>query len=106
MAYIQGNVTGRGRQVFVGRPAQALRYDVSKRTIERWGIDPAMNMPPEYDFNGRPHRKESDLERWERSRVVATTTSKKTERKRRFQRNTMAAPNSLNPAAIKVRSDG
>ena len=39
------------------------------RTVERWGLDPAMRLPPEYDFNGHPHREESELEAWERSRV-------------------------------------
>ena len=56
---------------FLSRAAQAVRYGKSKRTIERWGQDPEMGMPIEYDFNGLPHRDEAELELWERSRVAS-----------------------------------
>jgi hypothetical protein len=55
---------------YLSRPAQAKRYSKSVRTIKRWGADPDMNMPPEYDFNG-PHRAEDELEVWEQSRIAA-----------------------------------
>jgi len=54
---------------FLTRRQQARRWGKSVRTVERWGLDPAMGLPPEYDFNGHPHREESELEAWERSRV-------------------------------------
>jgi hypothetical protein len=56
---------------FLTRRDQAERYRKSVRTIERWGEDPEMNMPPEYDFNGLKARIEEDLERWERGRVAS-----------------------------------
>ena len=55
---------------FLSRREQAERYHKSTRTIKRWGEDPAMKMPPEYDFNGLPHRDEAELEQWERGRVA------------------------------------
>jgi hypothetical protein len=55
---------------FLTRRRQAQRYGKSVRTIERWGIDPKMNMPPEYDFNGVKARIEDELESWERGRVA------------------------------------
>jgi hypothetical protein len=58
------------RRRFLTRRAQAERYTKSVRTIERWGRDPKMGMPREYDFNGLPHREEGELEAWERSRVA------------------------------------
>jgi len=54
---------------FLTRRQQAKRWGKSVRTVERWGEDPEMDLPPEYDFNGRPHREESELTAWERSRV-------------------------------------
>ena len=54
---------------FLTRRQQAKRYSKSVRTIERWGVDPEMDLPAEYIFNGRPHREESELEAWERSLV-------------------------------------
>ena len=53
----------------MSRPDQAKRYSKSVRTIKRWGADPDMKMPPEYDFNG-PHRAEDELEVWERGRIA------------------------------------
>jgi hypothetical protein len=57
---------------YLSRRAQAERYDKDIKTIERWGRNPAMGMPPEIDFNGRKHRDEDALIRWERSRVAKT----------------------------------
>jgi len=54
---------------FLTRRQQARRWGESVRTVEGWGLDPAVGLPPEYDFNGHPHREESELEAWERSRV-------------------------------------
>ena len=62
----------RTRKRFLTRREQAKRYGKSTKTIQRWGDDPAMAMPPEYLFRGLPHREESELEQWERSRVGAS----------------------------------
>jgi hypothetical protein len=59
-----------GRRRFLSRRAQAQRYDRSVDTIKRWGKDPKLGMPPEYVFRGMPHRDESELELWERTRVA------------------------------------
>jgi hypothetical protein len=56
---------------FLTRRAQAQRYNKTVRTIERWTNDPRMEMPPEYDFRGLPHRDEAELEEWERRRVAS-----------------------------------
>jgi hypothetical protein len=58
---------------FLSRRAQARRYGKSTKTIKRWGEDPKMGMPPEYDFNGLPSRALDELEPWERSRVAASS---------------------------------
>jgi hypothetical protein len=55
---------------FLTRQDQAKRYRRSTKTIKRWGRDPKMGMPPEYDFNGLPARADDELEAWERTRVV------------------------------------
>jgi hypothetical protein len=52
------------------RQQQAARYVVHPRTIDRWGDDPEMDLPPEIDLNGRPCRAEDELEDWERRRVA------------------------------------
>jgi hypothetical protein len=56
---------------YLSRRDQANRYNKSLKTIERWSHNAALNMPREFIFNGRPHRAESDLERWERAQVGA-----------------------------------
>jgi hypothetical protein len=56
---------------FLSRRDQADRYGKSVRTIERWGEDPEMGMPVEYDFHGLKARAEDELETWERSRVAS-----------------------------------
>ena len=55
---------------YLSRRAQADRYGKSVRTIERWGEDPDLALPPELDINGRKLRPLSALEQWERKRVV------------------------------------
>jgi hypothetical protein len=64
---------------FLSRREQARRYnDCSVKTVERWGQNPKLNFPPEYDINGRKFRKLSELEAWERERAsVAATTPRK-----------------------------
>ena len=54
---------------FLSRSDQAKRYSKSVKTIKRWGADPRMAMPPEYQIRG-PHRDESELEVWERARIA------------------------------------
>jgi hypothetical protein len=56
---------------FLSRPQQAKRYGKSTKTVIRWGKNERMNMPPEYDLCGSPHRAEDELEAWERTRVAA-----------------------------------
>jgi hypothetical protein len=55
---------------FLSRSAQARRYGKSIKTIKRWGTDPKMAMPQEYELRG-PHRDEAELEIWEQGRVAA-----------------------------------
>jgi hypothetical protein len=52
------------------RQQQAERYSVHPRTVDRWGDDPEMALPPEIDLNGRPCRAEDELESWERRRIA------------------------------------
>jgi hypothetical protein len=56
---------------FLSRKQQAARYGKVVKTIERWGNDEAMGMPPEYWLGSQPHRAEDELEVWERNRVGA-----------------------------------
>jgi hypothetical protein len=56
---------------FLTRRAQAKRYGKCVKTIVRWGADPNMGMPAEYDFK-LPSRAEDELEVWERGRVSVT----------------------------------
>jgi hypothetical protein len=51
---------------------QAKRWNVSKRAVERWGEDEKLGLPAEIEINGRRYRKLSELEAWERSRVVVS----------------------------------
>jgi hypothetical protein len=59
-------------RTFLNRRQQATRYSTSVKSIQRWGQDPRMNMPPEYDFNRIKKRAEDELEAWERTRVVTS----------------------------------
>jgi hypothetical protein len=60
---------------FLSRQEQAERYSTSVKSIMRWGADPEMKMPPEYDFNRIKKRREDELEAWERSRVAVGTAA-------------------------------
>jgi hypothetical protein len=62
--------TSRPRR-FLSRKQQAARWSKSVKTVERWGKDPEMGLPPEYWLGNQPHRAEDELEAWERSRVGA-----------------------------------
>jgi hypothetical protein len=54
---------------FLTRKQQAQRWSKTVRTVERWGANPKLGLPAEYDFNGKPHREESELELWEDSHI-------------------------------------
>jgi hypothetical protein len=57
--------------VWLTRKQQRQRWrNISARTLKRWGADPAMNLPPEIDLNGRPCCREDQIEEWERSRII------------------------------------
>jgi hypothetical protein len=56
-------------EIWLSRRKQAERWDVSIRTVERWGEDPKLGMPPEMEINGRFYRALSKLAAWERARV-------------------------------------
>jgi hypothetical protein len=56
--------------VYLSRQQQADRYGVSVRSIKRWGEDPCMNLPPEYEFRRARKRRQDQLEEWERSRIA------------------------------------
>jgi len=90
----RNNPAPRARR-FLTRRMQAERYSKSIKTIERWGDDPEMKMPPEYNFRGLPHRNEGELEAWERSRVGITTSRRPAARRssptRRSSPNAAAA---------------
>jgi hypothetical protein len=61
-------------QRLLSRTAQATRYGVAVRTVERWGEnkDGKMKppMPPEVEINERFYRYEHELQAWERARIV------------------------------------
>ena len=59
-------------EIFLTRLQQAKRLSVSKRSVERWGEDEELALPSEIEINGRRYRKLSEIEAWERSRVVAS----------------------------------
>jgi hypothetical protein len=54
---------------FLTRKQQADRWNKSVKTIERWGADPKMDLPPEYMIGNTPSRDEVEIEVWERSRI-------------------------------------
>jgi hypothetical protein len=60
---------------FLSRQEQAVRYNVSVKSIQRWGEDPRMQMPKEYVFHRQMRRREDELEAWERSRVTTSTAA-------------------------------
>jgi hypothetical protein len=59
-------------ETFLTRLHQAKRWSVSKRSVERWGEDENLKLPPEIEINGRRYRKLSEIEAWERARVVVS----------------------------------
>jgi hypothetical protein len=63
-------------ETFLSRSQQARRWSVSKRSVERWGEDEELGLPPEIEINGRHYRKLSELEAWERSRAAAAATKR------------------------------
>jgi len=63
-------------ETFLSRSQQARRWSVSKRSVERWGEDEQLGLPPEIEINGRRYRRLSELEAWERSRAVAAATKR------------------------------
>jgi hypothetical protein len=67
---------------WLSRSQQAQRWSISKRSVERWGEDEELGLPPEIEINGRRYRKLSELEAWERKRAVAAV-AKRTQRKQR-----------------------
>jgi hypothetical protein len=67
-------MTTNPNETFLSRSQQAKRWSVSKRSVERWGEDEKLGLPPEIDINGRRYRKLSEIEAWERARVVASIT--------------------------------
>jgi hypothetical protein len=81
------------RETFLTRLQQAKRWNVSKRSVERWGEDPKLNLPPEIEINGRRYRRLGELEAWERGRVVASIS--KSERKRTVEAEEADIPNPL-----------
>ena len=68
------------RETFLTRLQQAKRWNVSKRSVERWGEDEKLGLPSEIEINGRHYRKLSQIEAWERTRAVAAA-KKRAERK-------------------------
>jgi hypothetical protein len=60
---------------FLSRQEQAERYGTSVKTIDRWGKDPRMNMPREFQFHRIMKRAEDELELWERGRVATCTAA-------------------------------
>ena len=67
-------------ETFLTRLQQAKRWNVSKRSVERWGEDDQLGLPPEIEINGRHYRKLSEIEAWERARAVAVA-KKRAQRK-------------------------
>jgi hypothetical protein len=61
-------------KTWLTRRQQAQRYSIHPRTLDRWGSDPAMGLPPEA-FNGRPHRAEDELEAWGYAQRSANSAS-------------------------------
>lgn len=47
----------------------AARYQVTRRTLERWLRDEKLNFPMPIVVNSRRYWREEDLELWERSRA-------------------------------------
>jgi len=77
---------------YLNKQQLAARYGVSVRAIDRWIVDPALGFPPAYDFAGRPYRKLSDIEAWERSRATVAAANRAARRLRRKEKEVAATP--------------
>jgi hypothetical protein len=64
------NFSDRPSVRWLSRLQQAKRYGKAKRTIERWGQNPDLRMPPETWINGIPHRREDQLDGWDKTHPV------------------------------------
>ncbi len=78
-------------ETFLSRSQQARRWSVSKRSVERWGENKELGLPPEIEINGRHYRRLSELEAWERSRAVAAA-AKRSEQKRSKEQGASNSP--------------
>jgi hypothetical protein len=79
-------------ETFLSRSQQARRWSVSKRSVERWGEDNQLGLPPEIEINGRHYRKLSDLEAWERSRAVAAAMKRAEDKASKEEANDSPSP--------------
>jgi predicted DNA-binding transcriptional regulator AlpA len=61
---------------YLNKQQLAARYGVKPRAIDRWIADPKLKFPPAYDFAGRPYRKLSDIEAWERARAAIPASAR------------------------------
>lgn len=61
---------------FLNKRQLANRYGVKSRAIDRWIADPKLNFPPAYDLAGRPYRKLSEIEAWERKRAAIPASAR------------------------------
>jgi hypothetical protein len=71
-------MTNNPNETFLSPSQQARRWSVSKRSVERWGEDQRLSLPPEIEINGRRYRKLSELEAWERARAVTAAMKQTT----------------------------
>jgi hypothetical protein len=78
-------------EIFLTRLQQAKRWNVTKRSVERWGEDEDLGLPPEIEIYNRRYRKLSELEAWERSRAVPTA-AKQAALKHRKEKTESSSP--------------
>ena len=64
------NPIRRGGDELLPDPLVAKRYHVSTRTIPRWDADETLGFPKVIKIRDRNYRRLSELEAWERERVV------------------------------------
>src|SRR5437868_2725029 len=57
---------------WLSRQAQARRWGVTSRTVERWGKDESVGLPPEFEVGGCSYRTEAAISRWERECLVSS----------------------------------
>jgi hypothetical protein len=60
---------------WLSRRQQAQRWNVTKRSVERWGKDKKVGLPQEYEVNGRKYRDLPEIEIWERSCAVSAAAN-------------------------------